>query len=185
VAIIGLGNAAFETAMAAEDYASFVHFFYAHHGRSGWGWPQLSWETRYVGSPRAARLKPLDAYLLKSLDGFVPRSHVDRGQNKSEIATVDTICLSTSGTHTCRACMTLRARSLRWSRMPRRDHAGLGTCPPTLRVVRCCVGATTARRLRSASFSSSLAFPTQAVATSSKPGSWRRTTRPRLSTLPR
>jgi hypothetical protein len=71
VAIIGLGNAAFETAMAAEDYASFVHFFYAHHGRSGWGWPQLSWETRYVGSPRAARLRSLDGYLLKSLDGCV------------------------------------------------------------------------------------------------------------------
>jgi hypothetical protein len=99
VAIIGLGNAAFETAMAAEDYASFVHFFYAHHGRSGWGWPQLSWETRYVGSPRAARLKPLDAYLLKSLDGFVPRSHVDRGQNKSAIATMDTTWLSASGAH--------------------------------------------------------------------------------------
>ena len=73
VAVLGLGNAAFETATAMEDYASFVHLFYPRHDflRSGKSWPHLSWETRYVGSLRAARAKPLDAYLLKSLDGYV------------------------------------------------------------------------------------------------------------------
>lgn len=73
VAVLGLGNAAFETATALEDYASFVHLFYPRHNyrKSGKSWPHLSWETRYVGSLRAARVKPLDAYLLKSLDGYV------------------------------------------------------------------------------------------------------------------
>jgi hypothetical protein len=66
VAVFGMGNAAFEVAGAAEDFANYVHVFNTR------GEPSLSfsWETRYVGSPRASRINLLDGYLLKSLDAL-------------------------------------------------------------------------------------------------------------------
>jgi cation diffusion facilitator CzcD-associated flavoprotein CzcO len=66
VAVFGLGNAAFETADALAPHVDYVHVF---PGRGRARLPLVSWETRYPGSLRAINAGPLDAYLLKSLDG--------------------------------------------------------------------------------------------------------------------
>eukprot|EP00658_Telonema_sp_P-2_P076801 TRINITY_DN6801_c0_g1_i8.p1 TRINITY_DN6801_c0_g1~~TRINITY_DN6801_c0_g1_i8.p1 ORF type:complete len:791 (+),score=140.24 TRINITY_DN6801_c0_g1_i8:152-2524(+) len=64
VAVLGLGNSAFETADALAPYANYVHLLNPSSNI-----PRPSWETRYPGSPRAINSGPWDAYLLKSLDG--------------------------------------------------------------------------------------------------------------------
>eukprot|EP01045_Picozoa_sp_COSAG04_P004322 COSAG04_NODE_186_length_21024_cov_6.326069_8_plen_550_part_00 len=68
VAILGLGNSAFEVAGAASDYAAFTHMWPTRASPNGKDWPHASWESRYVGSLRAIRTGVLDGYLLKSLD---------------------------------------------------------------------------------------------------------------------
>ena len=86
VAILGLGNAAFETANAAENYANYIHMWPTR----AYKWPYASWESRYDGNLRAIRCcanrysptprlsltrmscahraNILDGYMLKSLD---------------------------------------------------------------------------------------------------------------------
>ena len=68
VAVLGMGNSAFEVANAAADYANYVHIWPTRE--ESFRWPHTSWESRYVGSLRAIRTGHLDAYLLKSLDGL-------------------------------------------------------------------------------------------------------------------
>ena len=51
VAILGLGNAAFETANAAENYANYIHMWPTREYK----WPYASWESRYDGNLRATR----------------------------------------------------------------------------------------------------------------------------------
>jgi hypothetical protein len=68
VTVLGMGNAALETANAMADYAQYVHIWPTRDG--GPQWPHTSWESRYVGSARAIRMGPVDGYLLKSLDGL-------------------------------------------------------------------------------------------------------------------
>eukprot|EP01051_Picozoa_sp_SAG22_P004212 SAG22_NODE_220_length_14862_cov_73.769424_3_plen_864_part_00 len=64
VAVLGLGNAGFETANAAENFAKYVHMWPTRVYK----WPFASWESRYDGNLRAIRTNILDGYLLKSLD---------------------------------------------------------------------------------------------------------------------
>ena len=66
--VLGMGNAALETANAVADYAQYVHIWPTRDG--GPKWPHTSWESRYVGSARAIRMGPVDGYLLKSLDAL-------------------------------------------------------------------------------------------------------------------
>lgn len=71
VVILGLGNAAMETAQALQHYTSEVHVF----GRErelpqGGRGVRFAYETHYVGDIRAGRATILDTYLLKSLDTF-------------------------------------------------------------------------------------------------------------------
>lgn len=61
VAIIGGGNAGFETFNAAMEEAAYVHI----HSRSP---VKMSWETHYVGNLRAINMLPIDNYQLKSQD---------------------------------------------------------------------------------------------------------------------
>ena len=71
VAILGMGNSAFEVANAAADFASYVHIWPTRDRKKETaGWPHTSWESRYVGSQRGIRTSHLDGYLLKSLDGM-------------------------------------------------------------------------------------------------------------------
>lgn len=64
VAVLGLGNAALETADALAPYVNYVHIL-----NPGNNIPKPSWESRYPGNPRAVNAGAFDAYLLKSLDG--------------------------------------------------------------------------------------------------------------------
>ena len=61
VAIIGAGNAGFETFKAVMDNAAYVHI----HGRSH---IRMAWETHYVGDLRSVNVVPVDNYQLKSQD---------------------------------------------------------------------------------------------------------------------
>lgn len=61
VAIIGGGNAAFETWKAVMADAAYVHI----HAPSAL---KLAWESHYVGHVRSVNAAPLDNYLLKSQD---------------------------------------------------------------------------------------------------------------------
>ena len=61
VAVIGAGNAGFETAMAAMEEAAYVHI---HSGND----LRFAWETHYVGDLRAINTLPIDNYQLKSQD---------------------------------------------------------------------------------------------------------------------
>jgi hypothetical protein len=73
VAVLGHGNSGFGTADAISPFANYVHLF---GGRSNPdastpdGHDFVSWESRYVGDLRTQNAGTLDAYLLKSLDGF-------------------------------------------------------------------------------------------------------------------
>lgn len=69
VAVFGLGNSAMETADALSPHANFVHQFPGRAAERRNARQFVSWESRYVGSVRALNAGPLDAYLLKSLDG--------------------------------------------------------------------------------------------------------------------
>eukprot|EP00729_Bicosta_minor_P011009 gene11009-9417_t len=73
VVVLGLGNAAFETANEIGTTAAFVHVWAARKPKIGPNGEDmhnfLSWESRYVGNLRAINAGFLDAYLLKSLDG--------------------------------------------------------------------------------------------------------------------
>eukprot|EP00656_Telonema_subtile_P053101 TRINITY_DN757_c0_g1_i17.p1 TRINITY_DN757_c0_g1~~TRINITY_DN757_c0_g1_i17.p1 ORF type:complete len:687 (-),score=120.94 TRINITY_DN757_c0_g1_i17:110-2170(-) len=64
VLVLGTGNSAFE---AVDSLAPWVNYVHMMNPRFTPITP--SWETRYVGSPRALNIGALDAYLLKSLDG--------------------------------------------------------------------------------------------------------------------
>lgn len=71
VIVMGLGNAAMETAQELQKYTAELHVF----GRSrplpeGGTGVRLAYETHYVGDIRAGRTTILDTYLLKSLDTF-------------------------------------------------------------------------------------------------------------------
>jgi hypothetical protein len=61
VAILGAGNAAFETWKAIMDDAAYVHI----HGKSR---IRFAWETHYVGDLRSVNTLPIDNYQLKSQD---------------------------------------------------------------------------------------------------------------------
>lgn len=65
VLIVGMGNAALETADALAPHVAYVHLVPGREKNSF----RMAYETRYVGSPRTIRSQVLDAYLLKSLDG--------------------------------------------------------------------------------------------------------------------
>ena len=65
--VIGMGNAALETADALAPHVAYVHVL---PGRSGKiRVPLFAHETRYVGDVRMHRASIFDSYLLKSLDG--------------------------------------------------------------------------------------------------------------------
>jgi hypothetical protein len=64
VYILGAGNSALETALHIESNAAKIHFM-SRHGL------HLGWKTHYFGDVRAATNRHLDAYQLKSLDGFL------------------------------------------------------------------------------------------------------------------
>jgi len=66
ILVLGMGNAAFETANALSPHVNYVHTF---GSRPKPPHSVFSWESRYVGSLRAINIPHLDAYLLKSLDG--------------------------------------------------------------------------------------------------------------------
>lgn len=61
VAILGAGNAGFETWKAIMEDAAYVHI----HGRSR---IRMAWETHYVGDLRSVNTLPIDNYQLKSQD---------------------------------------------------------------------------------------------------------------------
>jgi thioredoxin reductase len=61
VAILGAGNAGFETFKAIMEDAAYVHI----HGRSQ---IRMAWETHYVGDLRSVNVVPVDNYQLKSQD---------------------------------------------------------------------------------------------------------------------
>jgi hypothetical protein len=61
VAILGAGNAGFETWKAIMEDAAYVHI----HGRSR---IRFAWETHYVGDLRSVNTLPIDNYQLKSQD---------------------------------------------------------------------------------------------------------------------
>eukprot|EP01051_Picozoa_sp_SAG22_P018997 SAG22_NODE_3368_length_1755_cov_1.553140_1_plen_411_part_10 len=69
VAVLGLGNSAFETADALAPFVNFVHTFPGHANKGPSQTLPVAWESRYVGNVRALNAALLDAYLLKSLDG--------------------------------------------------------------------------------------------------------------------
>ena len=107
VAVLGFGNAAFETADALAPYANYVHLMPGRHREldahqehpeatahtrdddddvdtasfANEGIKDLhdfvSWESRYVGNLRAINAGLLDAYLLKSLDGVAAHPTAD------------------------------------------------------------------------------------------------------------
>lgn len=71
VVILGLGNAALETAQSLQPFTAEVHVY----GRSralpeGGKGVRFAYQTHYVGDIRAGRTQILDTYLLKSLDSF-------------------------------------------------------------------------------------------------------------------
>jgi len=76
VIIMGMGNAALETAQELMHYTSEVHVYARQRTLPGhttekprWG-VRLAYETHYVGDIRAGRTGIFDTYLLKSLDTF-------------------------------------------------------------------------------------------------------------------
>jgi len=71
VVILGLGNAAMETAQALMPFTSEVHVWARRRDlpQGGKG-VRFAYETHYVGDIRAGRTTILDTYLLKSLDSF-------------------------------------------------------------------------------------------------------------------
>lgn len=72
IAVLGSGNAGFETANALAVHAAYVHMWAARLPLHGVGERDkhdfLAWESRYVGNVRALNVEHLDAYLLNSLD---------------------------------------------------------------------------------------------------------------------
>ena len=92
VAILGLGNAAFETANAAENYANYVHMWPTRP----YGWPYASWESRYDGNLRAIRANILDGYLLKSLDLLPMANQIEATPDRMTIHKCgDKVCMFT------------------------------------------------------------------------------------------
>ena len=72
VMVLGMGNAAMETADALAPYTNYVHVIPGRLNEHMSGPDKhnvLSWESRYVGNVRAINAGLFDAYLLKSLDG--------------------------------------------------------------------------------------------------------------------
>ena len=73
VAVLGMGNAAMETADSLSEWASYVHIYGVRQPPPWRGVRDKSdfvaWESRYVGNVRAVNAQPLDSYMLKSLDG--------------------------------------------------------------------------------------------------------------------
>ena len=67
IAIMGMGNSAFEAAKSFDDYTNFVHIW-PTRGKPPWPW--VSWESRYSGSLRANTAGSLDGYLLDTLDAL-------------------------------------------------------------------------------------------------------------------
>ena len=67
IAIMGMGNSAFESAKSFDDYTNFVHIW-PTRGKPPWPW--VSWESRYSGSLRATTAGSLDGYLLDTLDAL-------------------------------------------------------------------------------------------------------------------
>lgn len=73
VIILGLGNAALETAQALQPYTSDLHVLGRRRELPGGGrGVRIAHQTHYVGDIRAGRTTVLDTYLLKSLDTFGP-----------------------------------------------------------------------------------------------------------------
>jgi len=71
VIVLGLGNAALETAQALQPYTAEMHVFargrdLPQGGKGG----RLAYQTHYVGDIRAGRTMIFDTYLLSSLDTF-------------------------------------------------------------------------------------------------------------------
>ena len=73
VLVLGLGNAAFETANELSTYTNFVHVIPGRLSADTTAAEDphslVSWESRYVGNVRAINAGLFDSYLLKSLDG--------------------------------------------------------------------------------------------------------------------
>ncbi|CAK0798717.1 unnamed protein product [Prorocentrum cordatum] len=72
VVILGLGNAAMETAQELQKYAAETHLYARSRPLPGTKEKgvRFAYETHYVGDIRAGRTTILDTYLLKSLDTF-------------------------------------------------------------------------------------------------------------------
>eukprot|EP00746_Dinoflagellata_sp_MGD_P154231 gnl/MRDRNA2_/MRDRNA2_84707_c0_seq1.p1 gnl/MRDRNA2_/MRDRNA2_84707_c0~~gnl/MRDRNA2_/MRDRNA2_84707_c0_seq1.p1 ORF type:complete len:765 (+),score=135.09 gnl/MRDRNA2_/MRDRNA2_84707_c0_seq1:161-2455(+) len=71
IVVLGLGNAALETAKAFQPHAADVTIYgrYRDLPEGGKG-VRFAWQTHYVGDIRAGRTNILDNYFLKSLDGL-------------------------------------------------------------------------------------------------------------------
>jgi thioredoxin reductase len=74
VLILGLGNAAFETAQAIKDYAGVTNLI----GRN-YGGLRFAYNTHYVGDIRAVNAHVTDTFLLKSLDTIDPGFDLTNG----------------------------------------------------------------------------------------------------------
>eukprot|EP00928_Gymnodinium_smaydae_P068048 TRINITY_DN5109_c0_g5_i2.p1 TRINITY_DN5109_c0_g5~~TRINITY_DN5109_c0_g5_i2.p1 ORF type:complete len:772 (+),score=60.84 TRINITY_DN5109_c0_g5_i2:47-2317(+) len=71
VVILGLGNAALETAQELQKYTSDIHVLARSRALpEGGKGVRFAYQTHYVGDIRAGRTTILDTYLLKSLDTF-------------------------------------------------------------------------------------------------------------------
>lgn len=71
VMILGMGNAALETAQELQKYTSEVHLLARPRALpEGGEGVRFAYQTHYVGDIRAGRTTILDTYLLKSLDVF-------------------------------------------------------------------------------------------------------------------
>ncbi|CAJ1367150.1 unnamed protein product [Effrenium voratum] len=71
VMVLGMGNAALETAQELQKYTAEVHLLARPRPLpEGGAGVRLAYQTHYVGDIRAGRTTILDTYLLKSLDVF-------------------------------------------------------------------------------------------------------------------
>jgi thioredoxin reductase len=92
IAIVGAGNAGFETFSDVMEEAAFVHI----HSRSS---IKFAWETHYVGDVRSINTLPIDNYQLKSQDILHMPSPVgltkeDTVIEKEVIDGVEKICMN-------------------------------------------------------------------------------------------
>ena len=98
IAIMGMGNSAFEAAKSFDDYTNFVHIW-PTRGKPPWPW--VSWESRYSGSLRANTAGSLDGYLLDTLDALGLSDYVVANPKRMMIVKClgDQLCLFNRNTN--------------------------------------------------------------------------------------